>query len=570
MKKRFHYLLILAAVLIAAVSFPSAAQAGSRDITIIMQPGKRDVTRELKEMVDVLKTWKYRRAKIIFPPGVYNISREKSTPRVQHISNTASAQENPDPTKHYGLYLHGLKNVTISGYGATLLTHGEMTAIAIDSCRNIRIEGLTIDAADPSVAEMTVLHRSDSTLIAIPSPKTRYRIDGSGRLKWTGSGWEFGGGIAQIYNGATTLRTASPMTRYTRVTRLGEGAILFHYNPGRAPEANAGDVYQMRHSIRNEVATFINQSKRVSFKDVNYRYMGNFGMVGQNSRDITLRRVVCAPEAGSGQTCAGFADFVQMSGCRGKIRVIDCTFVGSHDDPINVHGTHLKVVRVDGSTLGVRYMHPQTFGFPPFFAGDRLDLVDPHTLIPAASARVTAVRAVNDYDWEVALDTDLSPTVAALGEAVVENVSANPDVEIRGCRFTLTPTRGILVTTRGKVRITDNLFDRLPMSAILIADDARSWYESGPVRDVVIRNNTFRNCASPVIWVNPENDRNVAPVHRNVRIIGNRFEGDNMQDTECSLLEIIDVRSCDDLVIKANKLPNSTPRILVSDSCAKH
>lgn len=65
------------------------------------------------------------------------------------------------------------------------------------------------------------------------------------------------------------------------------------------------------------------------------------------------------------------------------------------------------------------------------------------------------------------------------------------------------------------------------MSAILIADDANSWFESGPVRDVTIRGNRFIHCGEPVINIWPENRtaRTDEPVHRNIRIEGNFFQG---------------------------------------------
>ena len=64
----------------------------------------------------------------------------------------------------------------------------------------------------------------------------------------------------------------------------------------------------------------------------------------------------------------------------------------------------------------------------------------------------------------------------------------------------------------------------MQMHGILIADDARSWFESGMVRDVTVRGNHFIECAEPVINIAPENDQNAGPVHRNIRIENNRFE----------------------------------------------
>lgn len=87
------------------------------------------------------------------------------------------------------------------------------------------------------------------------------------------------------------------------------------------------------------------------------------------------------------------------------------------------------------------------------------------------------------------------------------------------------------MTTPRKVVIADNTYYKTGMSAILIEGDAEGWYESGPVNDVLIENNSFIECAfnggpaGAVIALNPSNrivDAN-RPVHRNVRIIGNRF-----------------------------------------------
>ncbi|MCD8318155.1 MAG: alpha-1,3-galactosidase, partial [Paraprevotella sp.] len=115
---------------------------------------------------------------------------------------------------------------------------------------------------------------------------------------------------------------------------------------------------------------------------------------------------------------------------------------------------------------------------------------------------------------------------------------------------TRTPTRGGLVTTLRKVLIADNVFYRLPMSGILISDDARSWYESGPVRDVTILHNSFIECGSPAIAVSPENDRYEGAVHRNITVEANRFlirQG-----------EAVHACSTDGLTIEGNYI--STPR----------
>lgn len=81
------------------------------------------------------------------------------------------------------------------------------------------------------------------------------------------------------------------------------------------------------------------------------------------------------------------------------------------------------------------------------------------------------------------------------------------------------------MTTRGAVRIENNTFAGMPMSAILIADDANSWYESGMVKDVVIRNNTFTNIGNAVISVEPSTSLTNPDqtVHSHIMVDGNHF-----------------------------------------------
>lgn len=124
----------------------------------------------------------------------------------------------------------------------------------------------------------------------------------------------------------------------------------------------------------------------------------------------------------------------------------------------------------------------------------------------------------------ITLDKPVVSKVKETEGLVVENVTYTPEVIIRGNYFSRIPSRGILVSTRRKVMIEDNTFFRMQMSGILIADDARSWFESGMVRDVTIRNNNFIECGDPVILIAPENDRNEGYVHRNITISNNRFQ----------------------------------------------
>ena len=231
-----------------------------------------------------------------------------------------------------------------------------------------------------------------------------------------------------------------------------------------------------------------------------------------------------APQENSGRIISSFADCFHFSGCKGKIVIDGCSTSGSHDDPINVHGTHLKVIAIaKDKKVTVRFMHHQTYGFEAFFAKDSIAFVNPKTLKPIAYAKLKSAKLINKREMQLELDGALSDKVK-VGD-VIENSSWTPEVTIRNSRFERTNTRGMLLTTSRKVLVENNTFYRTGMHAILIADDASSWFESGAVRDVTIRNNTFQECSGTVINIAPENHELVGGfyVHHNIKIENNIF-----------------------------------------------
>lgn len=490
---------------------------------IKVSPEKGDMTTKLQAAVEKARSYNGKAVVIELQNADYNIHRESSSQILYHISNTASEKENPDQTKHIGLWLKGLKNVTIDGKGAHLVTHGEMTSFVIDQCENITLRNFTITADDPTVPELTVTEVGERHMTVHIHPRSRYQIK-DGKFSFVGDNWSLSDGIAQSYDPEKdiTWRSWSPLNGLRKAIELEPNLLRFVYD--NTPQARPGLTFQMRDGIRDQACGLIQFSKNVTLDNLHLDFLGNFGIVGQMSENITYRNMAFEPEAGSGRTCAGFADFVQMSGCKGKITIENSRFSGAHDDPINIHGTHLAVTEfLAPNQIVVKYMHHQTYGFQSFLPGNTIEFIDPHTLLSLSSAKVKKAEMKNEREITITLDKPVTSKVKETEGLVIENVTYTPEVEIRGNYFSRIPTRGILVSTRRKVIIEDNTFFRMQMSGILIADDARSWFESGMARDVTIRNNDFIECGGPVIFIAPENDRNEGYVHRNITIANNRF-----------------------------------------------
>lgn len=496
--------------------------------TIYVKATSGDATPHLQAAIEQARQLKGKKVVIQLEQGDYHLYRTSSSRHIYFISNTASKEENPDPTKHIGLWIKEMKNIVIDGGGAHLITHGEMTSFVIDRSENITLRNFTLKAADPSVTEMTVIDTTACKATFQIHTQDRYEIADK-QIRWIGEGWSFTGGIAQTFNRLTNItnRCDLPTDHATSLVNIDNHQVAVTYD--RKMNLYPGEVFQMRDAIRDEACGFIHLSKNITLEHLNLHFLGNFGIVGQYSENLTYTYLNCEPEYGSARTCAGFADFVQMSGCKGKIRISNSRFEGAQDDPINIHGTHLKVIAYEPDhKVLVRFMHPQSYGFEAFFPGDEIEFTEVHSLQCRHKALVRKVERVNDYDCRLTLNNSL-PSSLQKQEIVVENITWTPEVEIRDNYFARIPTRGILITTRRKVVIEKNMFYRIPMSAILVSNDARSWYESGAVHDITIRNNHFVECGSPVINIAPENDRSTGSVHKGIRIKNNRFELKNKQ-----------------------------------------
>lgn len=495
---------------------------------IEVTPKQGENALNIHKAVEEAKRFKGKPLVIKLQPGVYDFSRSESVEKLYYVSNTTSESENPNPVKHIALLLEDLQNVTIDGCGSTLLMTGEMTSFVVDNCKNIVLKNFSIDNKFPTQTECSVKEVGDDYLIVEVHPTSQYKIVNE-KLIWYGDGWSFSGGIAQSYDRVKdiTWRSWSPMDGLKKAVELRENLLYLQYEK-KPVDVRPGIVFQMRDGIRDEVCGFINRSENVRLENVNFYYLGNFGVVCQYSENIGFIHSNFMPKPGSGRTNAGFADFIQVSGCKGKIQIANCNFSGAHDDPINIHGTHLKIMEyLDAKTIRIRFMHHQTYGFKAFFKGDEVELVNAESLCKVWSGKITDARLINPREMIVVLNKEIPTAVSSLSNVVVENVTWTPEVEITGNRFSRIPTRGILLTTRKKSLIENNIFYGMQMSAILVADDAMSWYESGPVHDLTIRRNTFLQCGGPIILIAPEYRKYEGHVHKNILIEENIFESND-------------------------------------------
>ncbi|MFC4535137.1 right-handed parallel beta-helix repeat-containing protein [Sphaerisporangium dianthi] len=479
-----------------------------------------------------------------FPPGEYHLWPDAARCRELYVSNTVG----DDPRhrdKAIALVVEAAEDLAIEGEGARLVLHGLQTTFAVIDSRRVRLSGLEFDFAVPTVVDATVVGAGveagrayrvirvpAATLFSVEGASVRWHgeVLGSGAEAWSGhDALEY----TQIHDPARrrTWRGHNPLFERVRTVRtVGERDIRVDYEHAEEP-ADLGLVYSMRQTTRDHPGGLVLDSSGVTLSRMRFRFLHGFGVVAQTSRDVTVEECEFQTPPGSGRHSAGFADFLQFSGCSGRAVVRDCLFDGPHDDPINVHGSYLRVTgQPDPRTLELEYPHRETAGFPQFAPGDQVEIVDRATLQAVASATVLRARQPSGRDHDrplrrvvVTVEADLPGDLA--GWTAAENLTRTPSVRIAGNTFRNVPTRGVLVTTRRAVLIEGNRFERTGMAAVYVSCDAGEWWESGPVRELTIRGNEFVDPGGPAVFLDPATTGCDAgrPVHSGVVVTGNRF-----------------------------------------------
>lgn len=495
--------------------------------------------------------------RIEFRKGVYHWQREGLVKKRLAISNT---NDRPEEEKAIAMDWVGAEHLRVEGQGALFFCHGKMVQIHMELCRDMRFCGFAFDYARPTVSEYKAVEVTPDYALLEIHPDSLYRLE-DGRLIWEGEGWELPAdeGWAQTVaaDGKRSFREG-PRPDSGRLTEVRPCLLRCDFSedykkrkPGRYT-FRRGCTYQHRSFVRDCCGVFCDRSAGIVYDGVRLHFMHGMGIVSQFSRDLTFRRVTVAPRKESGRTSAAWADILHFSGCAGLIRVENSLLSCANDDAINVHGTHLQLVRTrSGNRVVVRFMHRQTWGFPAYFAGDEVQVTAADTLLSRGTAVVqSAVMLGDGHEMELTLDRPL-PEGTVIGHDVLENVTYTPAVTVEDCTVRHITTRGFLLTTRRPVRIANTVFDRTGMSALLMENDAEYWFESGPVKDMEVVGCTFLECATPVVNFNPHNSAHGGAVHENGRITNNTFI--LQQADDCAL----HVRSSANILFRGNRFPNS-------------
>ena len=490
---------------------------------------------------------------IRFLPGVHTFALEGAIRRPYYISNSSDDPKTPKPIT---LLVEQVKHLRLEGGGVsgekktTILSAGRMVELVNDHAEDITVANLVFDLKRPTVSEFRVMEVNTNSAVLRIAEHSDYVIEGT-KLRWIG---DLGRGGLMVQEGIPeegrcwrggkkSFMQPDGLTA-DKIEELGNGQVRLTW-AGTNHGLQKGHQFHFRLISRDSVGVHNTRSKAITFRDCEFNALTGMGFVSQFTDTITIERVNVIPPAGTFRTCPAWGDIFQFSNCRGEIRIDNCRLSGMQDDAINCHGTHLRILeKLSENQVLVRFMHGQTFGFAAYAPGDEVAVIGHSTLreLPGNLRRqVTKVEQKNEREWILTLD---GPAPAFGQNDVLDNITWYPNLTVRNVHVSMDPVRGFLLTTRGKVLIEGNTFHRPAMAGILIEDDAEGWFESGPVRDMLVRSNRFITCG---IQINPQvrNPKPEEPVHENIRIEDNFFDNGNISAKSVKGLTVINNRSTD-------------------------
>jgi len=498
--------------------------------------------------------------KLIFQRGEYHFYPEHTHRKNYFESNTTD--ENP---RKCAFLFEDIKNLIIEGNGSTLIFHEQMQPFTFDNCENIILKDINIDWDQPLIAQGEVLKVTEEFIeLGINLKESPFRIE-QGKLFFTSGTW-----IKEPWKASMEFdrqgRFVVPQTGDSGCLGKGwegylaeniiPGVIRVHFPFQRKPGLR--NFLVMRHAERIHSGIFIQESKNITIENVNLYHATGLGILAQLSEDLTFDQYRAIPNRNKNRYFGGGDDGLQISNCKGLITVNNCEFEGLMDDPINVHGTGVRIEEIISETqLKCKFMHHQSVGLNWGHPGDKISFIENSTMISITTGELKSFKPLDKENFILTFKNPIPKNLEI--EDALENLTWSPDLHVSNTHFKSCRARGLLISTPGKVLIENNIFESSG-SAILIAGDANGWFESGAVADVTIKNNVFTELCNtssyqfcegiisiyPII---PELDENTPQFHKNINIESNEFHPFDYP--------ILYAKSVDGLTFKNNTISRS-------------
>ena len=446
--------------------------------------------------------------------------------------------------------IYGKTNLTLEGKGVTLSPYfnreeGSDTGAGVfiaEKCKNLVFRGFNISGTEPANVAGTVINATEDYVDVRLNADRDYNgneqiIAGMifnddwspKRYHWISAPFD----ETKLSNVGGELACAAPRKLDCphemldgKTIRVYSKLLKWQQYSKSVKYLEPGTKCNISHTYYGLVAFITKQCNTALFEDITFsNYAGFAFLVCPHCNDFTFRRLKICPADREKQPYAINSDGIHFMGLSGKLIVEDCEFDAMGDDRINVHTEVMTVKQISDQKMTVSFEKPGGEVSKYWSeAGDLLRVYDPATL--TLKGKVT----VKDADCgNITFDSN---GVEILEGDYITNDKYYPDVVIRRCKFERNTGRQLCLQGSDNLVVEDCEFYNTASCSVYLSTAFDYWYEAGPLSNVTIRNNLFRDLITEVIdarstilvQMNGERHQNIPPVHKNILIENNRFE----------------------------------------------
>ncbi len=460
------------------------------------------------------------------------------------------------------LMLKGLSNVTIDFNGSELIGSFATGMLALHDCTNVTIRNVAIDYAELPFTQ-AVIEKVDKdrtwdvrVIPGYPCPDADQIKDGDDSF------WPI-----QAYS-AKTLEPKNFMRFRDNVKIVRTGVDTYRISGGLNRTGDVGDiaVWSIRERGRpiNGSTVSAPGCAQCLFENITvYATPHGCGFAefsADGNRYLNCRLIRRPPETdlfprGLKRLRSGNHDAFN-SRCSYKGPLLDgCTFQYHCDDCANISGFYAFVTKQEGRVLriapygGHLRIDPGDVCQVMTFEGMCPKDVKVLSIVPdgdttAAERKLfegynlwPGIARSNRHAYKVTLDADVT---LPEGSVIISNRRMGNGFILRNCTMGHNRARGFLIKASDGL-IENNVLEGIEGWGVQIAPEYE-WMEGGCSRNMVVRNNVFRNNGGGVLLAGNNGARKPLPAdsHRNVAITGNRIEGgyNGIVVTGCTGLDV--------------------------------
>lgn len=435
-----------------------------------------------------------------FKKGRYDFFSSDASRHDLYISN----HDNPKG-RAVGIMLKGLKNITIDGNGSIFVFHGRMIPFYLKSSHGITLQNLSIDFSDPQICQVEIIKNLGENGITFQVPDSyNYTIDSKGKFTVKGLDWEhsYPTGIAFEKDTRHILYRSSDLGVNLSNIKMVQGARMLHAPLWKDSKLLPGTKVALRSYHRPCPGIVLDHCVNTVINNTTVHYAEGMGLVAQRCENVTLNKFnVCLRGKEDSRCFTTQADATHFSQCKGHIESVGGLYEGMMDDAINIHGVYLKLQELKGDRqLRASFEHHQCYGFPWGDVGDEISFLRSQTMEKIDTHnRIKSIRPADKETFDgckevwIELEQPFPPALKANETFGIENETWTPTVRFAHNVVRNNRARGALFSSPRRTICEYNLFDHTSGTAILLCGDCNGWYESGAVRDLVVRKNKFVN-----------------------------------------------------------------------------